>query len=105
MSEERHSGLHDALSVRTYKFFLKLTTAYANDRAESGDRILISQISQTETALREATEYSNSTKFRSLLRDLHRERLIFYEPDGPCLITPKGVLEAERLLLRVGLAE
>ncbi len=34
-----------------YKFFLKLTTSYAADRAASSDRILISQISQKEVAL------------------------------------------------------
>lgn len=59
---------------------------------------------QTQVALREATEYSNSTKFRGILKELHDERLIFYTPNNPCVITPKGVVEAERLLLRAGLA-
>jgi len=59
---------------------------------------------RTETELRESTEYSNSTKFRAILRELHQKRLIFYQPDGPCLITPKGILEAERLLIGAGLA-
>lgn len=59
---------------------------------------------QTETQLRESTEYKNSTTFRAILRELHGKRLIFYQQDGPCLITPKGILEAEQLLIRAGIA-
>jgi hypothetical protein len=59
---------------------------------------------QTETQLRESTEYKNSTTFRAILRQLHGKRLIFYQKDGPCLITPKGILEAEQLLIRAGIA-
>lgn len=38
-------------SPKAYEFFLKLTSRYANDRGDSEDCILISQISQSETAL------------------------------------------------------
>lgn len=57
---------------------------------------------QTEAELREATEYKNSTKFRGILRQLHGKRLIFYQPAGPCLITPTGILEAERIVIDAG---
>jgi hypothetical protein len=52
----------------------------------------------SEDRLREIIEYKNKTKFRALLRILHRQRLIEFRPDGKCLITPKGVLRAEDLL-------
>jgi hypothetical protein len=59
---------------------------------------------QTETELRESTEYKNSTKFRGILKLLHGQRLIEYMGNGPCVLTPKGILEAERLLTDAGIA-
>jgi hypothetical protein len=64
--------------------------------------LLYDSSSQTETKLRESTEYSNPTKFRVILRELHGKRLIEYLADGSCVLTPKGTLEAEQLLIRAG---
>ena len=41
---------------------------------------------------------------RNALSWLHRERLIFYQADGQCLISPKGLLAAEQILLKSRLA-
>ncbi len=56
---------------------------------------------QKDEDLRGAVEYANPSKFRALLRNLHKERLIEYTPDGTCVITSKGIIEAEKIALKV----
>lgn len=53
---------------------------------------------QSETQLRETVEYKTASDFRKILKKLHADRLILYRPDGACVITPKGIVEAEKLL-------
>src|SRR6266487_4360469 len=62
--------------------------------------LLLHQSPQTEAALRTTTEYRNRAYFRKLLGDLHKQRLIEYAPDGLCTLSPKGHVEAEKILLR-----
>ena len=63
--------------------------------------LLYDQSPQSEDDVRAAIEYKNVTNFRSLLRELHGDRLIEYEAGGTCTISPKGTLAAEALLLQL----
>jgi hypothetical protein len=56
---------------------------------------------QAAQGLQASIEYSNASKFRSILKKLHRERLIELSASMDCSITPKGMLAAESLLLRL----
>lgn len=71
-------------------------------RAEDQILILLYDRSpQSEEDLRAAIEYKNVTKFRALLRSLHKKRLIEYEDGGDCTISPKGIVAAEAILLKL----
>ncbi|MGE5552458.1 MAG: hypothetical protein ACM3XZ_00840 [Betaproteobacteria bacterium] len=48
----------------------------------------------SEKDLQAWTEYGNTTRFRKILRHLHKERLIEYR-DGVCKITPRGIQAME----------
>jgi len=63
--------------------------------------LLYDRSPQTADALRAAIEYQNPTKFRSILKALHRKRLIFVGEDGQCLLMPPGLTTAELVLRRV----
>lgn len=52
---------------------------------------------QSESVLRNSTEYKNSSEFRKLLKALHRDKLLEYSEEK-CMISPLGVLRAEALL-------
>jgi len=53
-----------------------------------------------KNALLEVIEYRNPTDFcNKVLRSLHKKRLIEYQKNGFCHITPNGVIEAENILL------
>lgn len=75
-----------------------------NPTMTARDQVLVhlyDKDSQTEVQLREAIEYSNAGRFRkAVLSDLHKRRLIFWNPNGGCLISPTGRLEAERIILQ-----
>jgi hypothetical protein len=50
---------------------------------------------QTETELRDAIEYKNSSNFRQILCALHRERLIEFALEKQISITSTGIMRAE----------
>lgn len=52
---------------------------------------------QSESVLRNSTEYKNSSEFRKLLKVLHKDKLIEYSEEK-CILSPLGVLRAEALL-------
>lgn len=52
---------------------------------------------QSESVLRNSTEYKNSSEFRKLLKILHKDKLIEYSEEK-CMLSPLGVLRAEALL-------
>ena len=52
---------------------------------------------QLDTELQNETEYSNSSRFKTLLKELHKNRFIEYS-EGSCKLSPKGVLLAETLM-------
>jgi hypothetical protein len=62
--------------------------------------LLYDRAPQTVEELRRTIEYKNPTRFRQLLGKLHDSRLIEVLGDDKCLISPKGVREAEAILKR-----
>lgn len=63
--------------------------------------ILLFDVSpQGSEQLQRVTEYQNTSNFRKILKRLHQERLIEVSSDGLAHLTPKGVHEAEKVLLR-----
>lgn len=54
----------------------------------------------TSASLQAATEYQNTSNFRTLLRQLHKARLVELSADGAVQLTPKGMIEAEKIVLR-----
>jgi len=50
--------------------------------------------------LQQATEYQNTSNFKKILKRLHQDRLVEVAADGTVHITPKGIPEAEKVLLR-----
>ena len=50
--------------------------------------------------LQQATEYQNTSNFRKILKRLHQDRLVEVAADGAVHLTPKGIPEAEKVLLR-----
>lgn len=53
---------------------------------------------QTESELRAAIEYKNSTRFGAIVADLHRGRMLHRGADGKCVIMPPGIAWAEELV-------
>ncbi|MBQ6874550.1 MAG: hypothetical protein IJO24_09695 [Clostridia bacterium] len=54
---------------------------------------------QSDTDLQKSIEYKNTTEFKHVLRLLHKEKFIEYA-DSKCIISPKGLTEAENLLTK-----
>lgn len=44
-------------------------------------------------------EYKNKSNFKTILRKLHKEKTIEYTSNGNCIISPKGIIAAEKILL------
>jgi hypothetical protein len=57
--------------------------------------LLYDQSPRRDEELQSIIEYSNKSKFRGILKKLHGQRLIEYMADGKCILSPKGVIEAE----------
>lgn len=62
--------------------------------------LLYDQSPRQDEELRSIIEYSNKSMFVSILKELHKARLLEYRPDGKCVISPKGVMEVEAVALR-----
>ena len=62
--------------------------------------LLFDSSPQTTASLQAATEYQNKSNFRTLLRQLHKSRLVELSADGAVQLTPKGLIEAEKIVLR-----
>lgn len=54
---------------------------------------------QDEESLCTSVEYRNSSNFRRILQRLHKDDLVHFVRGHPVLITPKGMVEAEELIL------
>jgi hypothetical protein len=62
--------------------------------------LLYDQSPRQDEKLLAIIEYSSKSRFRGILKELHRARLIEYMADGRCIISPKGLIEAEAIVLR-----
>ena len=74
-----------------------------NTKLKTEEKILIllfDESPQSELQLLKSSDYSNSTNFRNFLKRLHKQALINYE-NGNCTISPTGLLEAERTIIKV----
>jgi hypothetical protein len=60
--------------------------------------LLYDRSPQKGDELRQAIEYKNSSRFDQLLARLHSQRFIEAMADGTCLITRKGIIQAEAIL-------
>lgn len=60
--------------------------------------LLYDRSPRTEKELREITEYANPTNFRSILRKLHKEKLVHFGKPGDCNLSPSGINAAEEII-------
>tara|TARA_R110002096_G_scaffold436009_1_gene665082 strand:- start:57587 stop:58345 length:759 start_codon:yes stop_codon:yes gene_type:complete len=61
--------------------------------------VLYSTEEKNDVRIKEIIEYSNKTYFTKALEELHKNRLIEYKNNGECIISPKGIIYAEKLIL------
>lgn len=54
---------------------------------------------QSESELRIATEYKNSSDFKKILKKLHKDKFLEYSEEK-CLLSPTGVIRAELFLAK-----
>jgi hypothetical protein len=62
--------------------------------------LLYDQSPREDKKLQSIIEYSSKSKFKGILRALHKQRLIEYQADGLCILSPKGLIEAEAIALK-----
>lgn len=48
--------------------------------------------------LRATIEYQNKSNFKTLIKKHHKDRFLEFKDNGQCLISPKGVIEAEEII-------
>lgn len=61
--------------------------------------LLYNDSPQHDTDLLNIIEYSNENYFKKVLRELHGNRLIEYRSNGECVVSPKGRIEAEKIIV------
>ncbi len=78
------------------------TRRVLSDRLSCQDQILLllSSRSMSLDQLRTATEYKNISRFRNIVLDLHKHRLINYH-DGICTISPLGANAVEKIIKKL----
>lgn len=62
--------------------------------------LLYNKKSLKDTDIKEITEYSNMTYLKKTLKEFHKKRLIEYKDNGECILSPKGAVEAEKIILK-----
>ncbi len=97
--------LIDAIVERRIDIIWKFngTSRILNAGIKTEEKILIllyDTSPQSELQLLKATGYTNSTNFAIILLKLHKLILINYE-DGFCMLSPKGLLKAEKILVKL----
>jgi len=60
--------------------------------------LLFEKSPNTVEALRSIIEYTNKTYFRKTLKQLHSDRLLEMNANDECIISPKGISEAESII-------
>ncbi len=51
-----------------------------------------------DTELQNITEYINCTNFKKMLKEMHKQKLIYYHQNGNCHLSPVGISEAETII-------
>jgi len=77
-----------------------------NNKVKTEEKILIllfDNSPQSESQLLKSSNYSHSTKFRRILKKLDDSVLINYE-NGICTISPTGIIEAEKTIIKIKFA-
>jgi len=59
--------------------------------------LLYDQSPRIDKELQAIIEYSSKSKFKAILRALHKQRMIEYRADGFCILSPIGIVEAEAI--------
>lgn len=62
--------------------------------------LLYNKQSLNDSEIKKITEYSNMTYLKKTLKEFHKKRLIEYKDDGECILSPKGAVEAEKIILK-----
>jgi hypothetical protein len=62
--------------------------------------LLFDSSPRNDSELQSIIEYKNSSEFRKILKNLHVLRLIEFTNTNQCLITPKGLPVAEKIILK-----
>lgn len=66
---------------------------------------LFDESPRSDSELQALVEYKKRSNFRKILFRLHASRLIELKPDGRCMISPTGQLEAETIISRLSNAK
>lgn len=56
---------------------------------------------QNIESLRSTIEYKNKSNFKTLIKKLHSSREIEFKSNGECLISPKGIINAEKRIYAI----
>lgn len=62
--------------------------------------LLFDKSPQSSYEIRSIIEYKNKTYFNKALKELHTKRILEYQSNGECVLSPKGRKEAERIILK-----
>jgi hypothetical protein len=76
-------------------------TRVLSTRLRARDKVLVLLLDsspRSDSELQATIEYTSATKFKKVLRELHRERLIEYRESGECFISPLGSAAAEAII-------
>jgi|ERR1700722_12073501 len=63
--------------------------------------LLYDENGQPIERLQNAVEYVNGTNFRKIVKRLHSARFLEFASDGVCMISPKGISEAEGIIREI----
>lgn len=62
--------------------------------------LLYNKSSMKDSEIKRITEYSNMTYLKKTLKEFHKKRFIEYKQNGDCILSPKGAIEAEKIILK-----
>lgn len=62
--------------------------------------LLFNSSKMLDSELIEVIEYKNPAYFKKVLKELHSNRTIEYYSNGDCLLSPKGALYAEKIIIK-----
>ena len=60
--------------------------------------LLYNEKSLTDIEIQKITEYSNLSYLKKTLKEFHKSRMLEYMENGECILSPKGSIEAEKII-------